>query len=172
MSDPMNRHRDGYEQQKAVRRARGRMSRNKGARAEREVKQILRERGYANARRVLAGDGEQGTDILGGPEGYLIEVKWWSDEAAAVRQGWRQVRNEGDRLGFEPALWVRRTGVARGFVVVTRQQPTNPSALYVNRPTMTILEALDRAHSGMGVWAQWEDLYLAPWQLWLDEVEV
>jgi hypothetical protein len=66
--------------------------RAKGNRAEREVIDILRARGYA-ARRNFQSGGQGGGDILGGPEGYHLEVKhretckiWeWVAQAEAER---------------------------------------------------------------------------------------
>jgi hypothetical protein len=66
--------------------------RAKGNRAEREVIDILRARSYA-ARRNFQSGGQGGGDILGGPEGYHLEVKhrercsiWdWIAQAEAER---------------------------------------------------------------------------------------
>jgi hypothetical protein len=66
--------------------------RAKGNRAEREVIDILRARGYA-ARRNFQSGGQGGGDILGGPEGFHLEVKhrercsiWeWIAQAEAER---------------------------------------------------------------------------------------
>ena len=52
----------------------GKMSRDKGARAERAVVAWLRENGYPDARRYLAGDGKQPGDIDAIP-GVALEVK-------------------------------------------------------------------------------------------------
>lgn len=68
----------------------GAFSRGKGARAEVDVVNYLREHGYPDARRYLAGDGRQPGDVDGVP-GVSIEVKnqerhslaEWLDQAIA-----------------------------------------------------------------------------------------
>lgn len=56
-------------------RRRGRKSRNKGKRGERELANILKERGYTDARRGQQYSGKTGeADVVGIP-GYHIEVK-------------------------------------------------------------------------------------------------
>jgi Holliday junction resolvase len=50
--------------------------RNKGARGELEVVDLLTSYGYPAARAFASGGGKGGGgDIVGGPDGYLIEVK-------------------------------------------------------------------------------------------------
>ena len=53
----------------------GRKSRSKGARGELAVVKILQECGWP-ARRNFASGGQGGADIVGGPPGTSIEVKW------------------------------------------------------------------------------------------------
>ena len=68
----------------------GAMSRRKGATAEQAVVAYLRQHGYPDARRYLAGDGRQPGDIDGIP-GVALEVKnqeryslaEWVDQAVA-----------------------------------------------------------------------------------------
>jgi hypothetical protein len=63
----------------------GRANRNRGANAERAVANYMREHGWPNARRCLAGDGNQHTDIDGIP-GVSIEVK---DRTSSSWPAWR-----------------------------------------------------------------------------------
>ena len=63
----------------------GAASRNRGANAERAVAAYMRANGWPNARRCLAGDGAQHTDIDGIP-GVSIEVK---DRASSSWPAWR-----------------------------------------------------------------------------------
>ncbi len=63
----------------------GAASRNRGANAERAVANYMRQHGWPNARRCLAGDGNQHTDIDGVP-GVSIEVK---DRASSSWPAWR-----------------------------------------------------------------------------------
>ncbi len=53
----------------------GRKSRDKGARGEVEIVKLLKECGWP-ARRNFASGGQGGSDIVGGPAGTCIEVKW------------------------------------------------------------------------------------------------
>lgn len=64
----------------------GQASRDKGANAERAVKDYLRSLGYMHARRVLAGDGHQHTDIECF-KGISIEVK---DRKVSRWPTWRE----------------------------------------------------------------------------------
>lgn len=76
----------------------GRASRTRGANAERAVAAYMRDNGWPNARRCLAGDGNQHTDIDGIP-GVSIEVK---DRASSSWPAWRlqatRQAHEGDVL--------------------------------------------------------------------------
>ena len=63
----------------------GAASRNRGANAERAVAAYMRANGWPNARRCLAGDGHQHTDIDGIP-GVSIEVK---DRTSSSWPAWR-----------------------------------------------------------------------------------
>ena len=86
----------------------GSRSRNKGARAERAVVAWLRQNGYPDARRYLAGDGLQPGDIDAIPA-VCLEVK---SQARYDLPGWlRQTITEAgpDRL---PVLIVHPNGVA------------------------------------------------------------
>lgn len=81
------------------------MSRNKGARAEVDVVNWLREHGYPDARRYLAGDGRQPGDIDGVP-GVAIEVKNHAEHR--IGEWLRQVETEaGPNL---PLLVVKQRG--------------------------------------------------------------
>jgi hypothetical protein len=82
----------------------GAASRRRGADAERKVVNWLRDNGYPDARRYLAGDGRQPGDIDAIP-GVVIEVK---DVAASAWPSWcRQAETQAgpDRL----PIVVRRT---------------------------------------------------------------
>jgi hypothetical protein len=84
--------------------ARGRSNRNRGARAEVQVVNWLRDHGYPDARRYLAGDGRQPGDIDAHPL-LVIEVK---DCAASSWPTWcRQAAAEAPP-GTVPVV-VRRT---------------------------------------------------------------
>lgn len=69
----------------------GAMSRRKGAVAERAVVSWLRDNGYPNARRILAGDGRQDGDVAGVPL-VCLEVKNCKRPAwpAWMRQAWQE----------------------------------------------------------------------------------
>lgn len=84
----------------------GAMSRNKGATAERAVVRHLRENGFPDARRYLAGDGRQPGDIDAIP-GVSIEVKDHTryDFPAWLRQA---VAEAGPRL---PVVVAKPNGV-------------------------------------------------------------
>jgi hypothetical protein len=49
--------------------------RSKGNRAEREVIDILRAHGWTGARRNFQSGGQGGGDVIGGPDGFNVEVK-------------------------------------------------------------------------------------------------
>ena len=86
----------------------GKMSRDKGARAERAVVAHLRQNGYPDARRYLAGDGRQPGDIDAVP-GVSIEVK---NASTYTISAWlRQAIDEAgpDRL---PVVMMHPKGVA------------------------------------------------------------
>jgi hypothetical protein len=85
----------------------GAMSRNKGARAERAVVTYLRNNGYPDARRYLAGDGRQPGDIDAIP-GISIEVK---DQATYKISAWvaQAVDEAGERV---PMVWMHPKGVS------------------------------------------------------------
>lgn len=82
------------------------MSRNKGARAERAVVAYLRDNGYPDARRYLAGDGRQPGDVDAIP-GVSIEVK---DQAAYSISAWvaQAIDEAGERV---PMVWMHPKGV-------------------------------------------------------------
>ena len=67
----------------------GKHSRDKGARAELKVAQLLRANGWPRAERNLSQSRDGGVDILNGPEGLALEVKHNAkrvDVPAAMRQ--------------------------------------------------------------------------------------
>ena len=84
----------------------GRMSRNKGANAERAVVNHLRQHGWPDARRYLAGDGRQPGDIDAIP-GVSLEVK---SQAVYDFPGWlrQAVAEAGERL---PVVVAKPKGV-------------------------------------------------------------
>jgi len=95
-------------------------SRNKGAVGERELAELLREEGWPGAMRGQQRSGLEQADVVGGPEGWLIECKrtqalnvWrvyaeaCADAAAAAERGDRPVeplvaarRNKGPWLAI------------------------------------------------------------------------
>lgn len=94
----------------------GAASRRRGADAERKVVNWLRDNGYPDARRYLAGDGRQPGDIDAIP-GVVIEVK---DVAASAWPSW-----------CEQAA--KQAGVDRLPIVVRRTRGTRDVALWLAR---------------------------------------
>jgi hypothetical protein len=84
--------------------ARGRSNRNRGARAEVQVVNWLRDHGYADARRYLAGDGRQPGDLDFHPL-LVVEVK---DCAASAWPTWCRQAAAAAPPGTVPVV-VRRT---------------------------------------------------------------
>ena len=84
----------------------GSMSRDKGARAERAVVAWLREHGWPDARRYLAGDGRQPGDIDGVP-GLVMEIK--AGERVCLSEWLGQVDKEAMR-GTVPLVVVSLRG--------------------------------------------------------------
>ena len=78
--------------------------RSKGNRAEREVIDILAEHGYA-ARRNFQSGGQGGGDIIGGPEGFHLEVK--HRERASIWE-WLEQADSERRPTETPAVIFRR----------------------------------------------------------------
>jgi hypothetical protein len=72
----------------------GRSSRRRGADAERRVAAWLRQNGWADARRSLAGDGRQATDIDIGDPRVGLEVK---DRARSSWPSWQRQAAESGR---------------------------------------------------------------------------
>jgi Holliday junction resolvase len=71
------------------------MSRTKGATAEREVVQIIREHGWQQATRTSDGRRQFGRgDVAGGPAGVHIEVK--RQEKLNVPAAFRQIESDAD----------------------------------------------------------------------------
>ena len=89
----------------------GRMSRTKGAVAERSVVRYLRNVGWPDARRYLAGDGRQPGDIDAIP-GVSLEVK---DQAVYCFPQWlaQAVAEAGERL---PVVVAKPNGVSQSDV--------------------------------------------------------
>lgn len=83
--------------------ASGRANRRRGADAERQVVNYLREHGYPDARRYLAGDGKAPGDIDAIP-GVSIEVK---DRARSAWPEWRE--QALTEAGWRVPIVVRRT---------------------------------------------------------------
>ena len=67
---------------------RGRSSRRRGNNGELQVVQILKAFGWINARRNLEQTRDGGRDILSGPEGTCIEVKF--TERLKLREAYKQ----------------------------------------------------------------------------------
>lgn len=85
----------------------GAMSRRKGAGAEVDVVNYLREHGYPDARRYLAGDGRQPGDIDGIP-GVCLEVKNQARYELAEWMG----QTEAEAGANLPVLLVKARGQA------------------------------------------------------------
>lgn len=104
-----------------------RYSRSKGARGEREVVEILRGAGFTQARRTLAGDGRQPGDVSGGPAGWLLEVKYHADVAAAVRIGLVQADHARAAANMHSAaVAIRLPNMAAAWVAVMRAEYADP----------------------------------------------
>lgn len=86
----------------------GKAERDKGAQYERKAAQCLRENGWPDTRRYLAGDGKQPGDLDAIPA-TCIDVK--ARRTLAIPAWLRQVEEEaaGKRL---PLLWVWRPGLS------------------------------------------------------------
>lgn len=99
----------------------GAASRRRGADAERKVVNWLRDNGYPDARRYLAGDGRQPGDIDAIP-GVVIEVK---DVAASAWPSWcEQAATQAgpDRL---PVVVRRTRGIPDVALWLARWRPVN-----------------------------------------------
>ena len=85
----------------------GKMQREKGKRGEREVAQILREHGYADARRTAqyAGVTADSSDVIG-LDGFHIEVK--RQERANIYEWFAQAKR--DAGNDTPIVVFRRSG--------------------------------------------------------------
>lgn len=146
----------------------GRLSRGKGARGEREVVNLLRDNGYPQARRYLAGDGRQPGDVGPGPAGWVIEVKWHEDVATAVRVGLAQAEEQRRASGLPSAVVAVR--LARGpWVAVLNAE--HADALWPIRPVYlagTIEERLRVAASGPGPVEIGQDRVAAPFVEWIE----
>ena len=88
----------------------GRSSRNKGARAERELVDWLKANGV-DARRTASGYHQDVGDIRWPGSPYLLDVK--NRDAWRVREWWLEVTAEADELNETPLL-VLRTGPKPG----------------------------------------------------------
>lgn len=101
----------------------GAANRRRGADAERAVVNYLKNNGWPQARRVLAGDGHQHSDIDGIP-GVSIEVK---DRSSSAWPTWRQQAIEQARPG-DTVIVVRRT---RGVTNVGQWEAQMPVGAYL-----------------------------------------
>jgi hypothetical protein len=81
-------------------------SREKGARAEREVGHILVEFGYLGGKRGQQRSGLEQADVVGLP-GWHLEAK--RTERFALWEFWEQVRRDAARSGDRPVLVTRRS---------------------------------------------------------------
>lgn len=79
--------------------------RSKGNRAEREIIDMLRARGWTDARRNWQSGGQGGGDVINGPEGTSIEVKHC--EAARIWDWLAQCENDARPTDL-PLLFFRR----------------------------------------------------------------
>ncbi len=130
-------------------------SRRKGQRGEREVVELLRAAGFPHARRTLAGDGRQPGDVTGGPPGWLVEVKYHADVAAAVRIGLAQAENERRAAELPAAVVAVRLPNTHGaWVAVMRVEYADLvwPCRAVAQPGATIEESLRRVYARGAVW--------------------
>lgn len=81
--------------------------RNKGARGELEVVEILRARWPSVTRNFASGAAGNG-DLANGPAGVLFEVK--RTERFQIRQAWAQASADADRAGLLPVVATRWNG--------------------------------------------------------------
>ena len=87
-------------------------SKQKGARAEREVAKILRNHGFADARRTAQYCGNTGdaADVEGVP-GFHLEVKIRDEKGhLAIDKWWAQAVRDSDFTGNIPVLVHRKDG--------------------------------------------------------------
>lgn len=128
----------------------GSRSRDKGARGEREVVDLLRDNGYPQARRYLSGDGRQPGDVGPGPTGWVIEVKWHTDPAEGMRRGLAQVEWERTQAGAAHGVVAVRLPRKRWVAVL---DAVHADAIWHARPAYvrgTIAERLEVAAAGRG----------------------
>lgn len=144
-------------------------SRRKGQRGEREVVELLRAAGFPYARRTLAGDGRQPGDVSGGPVGWLLEVKYHADVAAAVRIGLAQAENERRAAGLSAsvvAVRIPRTHAAWVAVLHTIYADRLWPCRAVAEPGPTLEETLRRVYYRSVVWELDADRVAAPFVRW------
>ena len=86
----------------------GRMSRNKGARGELEVIDLLHAHGWTHSHRNFDSGSAGGGDIARGPAGVALEVK--RTERFALREAWAQAVEDADARGDLPVVAHRWNG--------------------------------------------------------------
>ena len=86
----------------------GRMSREKGARGEREVIDQLHAHGWPHAHRNFASGSRGGSDIARGPAGVALEIK--RTEALRLRDTWKQATEDAAQRGDVPVIAHRWNG--------------------------------------------------------------
>lgn len=86
-------------------------SREKGARAERELAKLITDlSGYHMSRTRTPGQAADIGDLVGLP-GCVVEAKHWANHGAAVRAALPQAREAAERLGVPyPTAWIRMVG--------------------------------------------------------------
>lgn len=89
-------------------------SRNKGARGENEVLELIRAGGWPRATRNFASGAAGNSDIAHGPAGTVFEIK--RTERFELRKTWRQVEQDARRAGsgILPIIATRWSGNASG----------------------------------------------------------
>lgn len=83
----------------------GRASRDKGARGELEVIDLLRTSGWPHAHRNFDSGSAGGGDIARGPAGVALEVK--RTERFALREAWKQATEDAQNRGDIPVVMHR-----------------------------------------------------------------
>lgn len=85
-----------------------RMQRDKGARGENEVCQMLHGAGWPHAHRNFASGAAGGSDIARGPQGVCIEVK--RTERLRLRETWAQAAEDASKRHDLPVVAHRWNG--------------------------------------------------------------
>lgn len=86
-------------------------SRDKGDRGEREVVKLIHDLSGHPAHRLRTPGHQADMGDIGGVPNTVVEVKWWTDPIAAIRQALPQAQRASERSGDDwPTAWVRLHG--------------------------------------------------------------